>query len=259
MPSRYIYPEYRFLSDKSSLVVETSKGCLFNCSYCGSCLLLDHFIQREPEEVMEEIEFYQRSYDVKNIAFYDDALLVNAENHIIPILEGVSKKGITINFHTPNGLHARFIDRTLSKIMKESHFKTVRLSLETINQTRQRVTGGKVDTHELERAVRNLKQVGYQDREIGVYLMLGMPGQEEREVRDGITFLHSLKVRIILVSYSLVPRTSDERLLKEKGLISDTMDPLWHNNTIFPLIEGNFSLESIKGLRDYASSLNQKL
>ncbi len=270
-PEYYIYPEYSLLSDTSSLVMETSKGCPFNCSYCGSKLLNKRFIQRKPEEVLDEIEFYWKNYKVKDIAFYDDALLVNADKHIIPILDGIVKKKLGINFHTPNGLHVRFIDRQLAEKLKKANFRTIRLSLETVNPTRQKDTGGKVTKEELETAVENLKSAGYNSKEIGVYLMFGMPHQEEKEVREGIEFLHSLKVTVFLTSYALVPGTIDEKMLKEEGIIKDDLDPLWHNNTIFLLIppvtfrrnvggiEGNFSLESIKQLRDYVSSLNRKI
>ncbi len=258
-PECYIYPDYSLLSDTSSLVIETSKGCPFNCSYCGSKLFNKRFIQRNPEEIVDEIEFYRENYKVKDIAFYDDALLVNADKHIIPILDGVLKKGISVNFHTPNGLHVRFIDKKLAKKLKEANFKTVTLSFETVNPLRQRNTGGKVTTEEFKTAVENLKSVGYSGKEIGVYLMVGMPHQDEKEVRDGIEFLHNLKVHITLVTYSLVPNTIDEKMLKKEGIINSDLDPLWHNDTIFSLIQDDFSLKRIKALRDYVSSLNRKI
>ena len=294
-PPHYLYPDYTLLADTSSLVIETSKGCPFNCSYCGSkmfnrnyvpitpqsigkiskkfsrclalrgpsnketpCFSAGRFVQREPKEVVNEIEFYWGKYGVKDIAFYDDALLVNADKHIIPVLEEVLEKKIRVNFHTPNGLHVRFINKQLAKKLKEANFKTITLSFETINPTRQRNTGGKVITEEFKTAVENLKSAGYHGKDIGVYLMIGMPHQDEKEVRDGIEFLHNLKVHITLVTYSLVPNTLDEKMLKEEGIIYDNLDPLWHNDTIFPLIEGKFSLKGIKGLRDYVSSLNRK-
>jgi len=284
-PKHYIYPEYSLLSDTSSLVMETSKGCPFNCSYCGSKLLNKHFVQRQSEEVLREIEFYWENYKVKDIAFYDDALLVNADKHFIPILDGIAKKKFAINFHTPNGLHVKFIDKQLAEKLKKANFRTIRLSLETVDSSRQKNTGGKVTTEELKNAVESLKSAGYSWKEIGVYLMFGMPHQGEKEVKEGIEFLHSLKVAIFLTSYSLVPGTSDERMLKEEGIIKDDLDPLWHNNTIFPsfpptfrypmiskksrlgykrnvaggTIKGNFSLEGIKKLRNYVSVINRKI
>jgi radical SAM superfamily enzyme YgiQ (UPF0313 family) len=260
-PQYYIYPEYSLLTDTSSLVVETSRGCPFNCSYCGSKLFNKRFIQRRPVEVVKEIEFYIGNYNVKDIAFYDDALLVNANKHIIPILDGIVKKKVaeTVNFHTPNGLHVRFIDKNLAKKLKEANFKTITLSFETVNTCRQRNTGGKVTTEEFKAAVESLKNAGYSGKDIGVYLMVGMPHQTEEEVKEGIEFLHNLKVHIYLVTYSLVPHTKDEKMLEEEGIVDNKLDPLWHNDTIFSLLENNFSLNGIKKLRDYVGVLNRKI
>ena len=259
VPQYYIYPEYSLLSDTSSLVIETSRGCPFNCSYCGSKLFNKRFIQRKPYEVVEEIEFYLKNYGVKDIAFYDDALLVNPDKHIIPILDGILEKKIRVNFHTPNGLHVRFIDENLARKLKDANFKTITLSFETINPLRQKNTGGKVTTEEFKKAVENLKGAGYSGKDIGVYLMVGMPHQKQEEVEEGIEFLHDLKIHIYLVTYSLVPNTKDEKMLKKEGIISENLDPLWHNDTIFMLLEKNFSLSSIKKLRDDVSLLNRKI
>lgn len=259
LPEYYIYPEYGLLSDTSSLVMETSKGCPFNCSYCGSKQLNKSFLQREPLDVLKEIGFYWQAYRVKDIAFYDDALLVSSEGHMVPILDGVCKMNLPINFHTPNGLHAKLVTKELAEKLKKANFKTIRLSLETVNPQRQIETGGKVANEDFEDAVNNLKSVGYSGKDIGVYLMLGMPRQKEDEVRNGIEFIHKLGVSIILASYALVPNTADEKMLLGEGIIEKGLDPLWHNNTIFPLKEGNFSVENIKKLRRYAASLNKKI
>jgi radical SAM superfamily enzyme YgiQ (UPF0313 family) len=143
--------------------------------------------------------------------------------------------------------------------LKKANFKTVTLSFETVNPVRQEDTGGKVTTEEFKKAVKNLKSAGFDNKEMEAYLMLGMPGQKREEVEEGIDFLHKLKVRITLVTYSPVPNTVDTKYLVEKGIITDGLDPLWHNDTIFPLIEGNFSLKSIKKLRDYVGALNRKI
>jgi len=253
------YPDYRLLRDTSSLAIETSRGCPFNCTYCGSKLLYPEFLQRKPQEVVQEIKFYFENWPVKNIAFYDDALLVNSEEHLLPILEEIIDLALPINFHTPNGLHARFVTKKVAQHLRKANFKTIRLSLETPDPRRQKATGGKISSGELERAVENLQNAGYNGKDIEVYLMLGMPEQKEEEVREGIDFVHKLGVKVILASYSLVPGTGDYQKLIEQKVIKQSLDPLWHNNTIFPLVQGNFTLDSIKELRVWAAQLNKSL
>ena len=62
-----------------------------------------------------------------DVAFYDDALLVDAERLLLPVLRAVEGKGI--RFHTPNGLHARLLTPEIAAALVRAGFRTFRLSL----------------------------------------------------------------------------------------------------------------------------------
>ena len=160
----------------------TSMGCPYNCAYCGSKILNDGFFQREAHDVITEIkELHDKG--IKDFAFYDDALLANADSHIKVILREIIADGLNLRFHCPNGLHARFIDDELAYLMKNSGFKTLRLSLETVDEQRQKETGGKVSNEDLINAINALKRYGFTKNDIGVYLMYGLLGQSLEEVK----------------------------------------------------------------------------
>ncbi|HMK57317.1 MAG TPA: radical SAM protein, partial [Dissulfurispiraceae bacterium] len=105
----------------------TSTGCTFNCSYCASRLLSD-FTQLSPDDVFEEMADLHR-LGVRDFAFYDDALLINADTHFKPLLEKIIDAGLDVRLHSPNGLHARFIDYETAFLMRKAGFSTLRLSL----------------------------------------------------------------------------------------------------------------------------------
>ncbi|MGZ3615286.1 MAG: B12-binding domain-containing radical SAM protein, partial [Thermodesulfobacteriota bacterium] len=102
-PSFDLYPQLNYVS------ITTSRGCPLRCTYCASPFLTKGFFRRDPFEVVDEIEYWTGKYGVNNIAFYDDALLIEPSIHIIPILKEIIKRGIHCNFHTPNGLHIKEI------------------------------------------------------------------------------------------------------------------------------------------------------
>lgn len=222
----------------------TSIGCPFQCSYCATRFLSDTFQKKPPKVVLYEInELYQ--LNVRDYVFYDDALLVDADNHIKPLLRSIVETGLDIRFHTPNGIHARFIDEELAGLMKASHFKTIRLSLETVDRERQKDTGGKVTSEDLERAVRHLKKEGFTKKEIGVYLMYGLPGQNIEEVKEGIRFLKGLGVCIYLTEFSPIKGTRSWHELVQKGIIYDDLDPLITNNTVFSYLYSDYDPNEI--------------
>lgn len=226
----------------------TSTGCPFHCSYCASKLLADAYRRRPPDEVVKEVGDLLAK-GVRDFAFYDDALLVDSEHHIEPILRGIGLRCPGSRFHTPNGLHAKFLDQELACLMKTSNFKDVRLGLETIDGSRQRMTGDKVSNHEMERAVAYLKEAGFSKNEIGVYLMYGLPGQQLEEVKDGISFLKTQAVTIYLTEFSPVRGTPSWDELVQKGVIHDTLDPLLTNNTVFSYLYSGYDPGDIKNIK----------
>jgi radical SAM superfamily enzyme YgiQ (UPF0313 family) len=228
--------------------VLTSMGCPNNCSYCASSILSEGFMQRDPSMIVKEIrELYNAG--VRDFAFYDDALLVNADSHLKAVLKSIISSKMKVRFHCPNGIHARFIDDEIAYLMKGSGFTTLRLSLETVNADRQMKTGGKVTSETLQKAVGHLKKYGFRKDNIGIYLMYGLPGQSFREVQDSVNFVKGLGVRINLTEFSPIPKTDCWNDLKNKGIISDDLDPLLTNNSVFSLLFSDYGIDSIEGLK----------
>ncbi len=235
----------------------TSTGCPFSCNYCGSGLLSKGFSQRKPQSVVEDIDTLCGA-GVRDFAFYDDALFVDAGLHIKVILNEIISRGMDIRFHCPNGLHASLIDAELAKLLKESGFRTLRLSLETINTKRQRETGGKVSTAEFVRAITVLKKYGFTKEDIGVYLMYGLPEQEFNEVREGVEFLKSLGVKINLTEFSPVPGTKCWEELISMGTITESIDPLLTNNSVFTGLFSGYDPQRLDQLKLQVKEFNSK-
>jgi radical SAM superfamily enzyme YgiQ (UPF0313 family) len=241
------YYEMLPLPNRHCTPLLTSTGCPFQCSYCASSILAD-FSQRSPEEVLREVlDFHEKG--VTDFAFYDDALLINSVTHLKPLLRAVIAEGLRVRFHTPNGLHARFIDQELAGLMKQSGFTTIRLSLETINDERQTKSGGKVLSEDVERAVSVIWKAGFTKKDVGVYIMYGLPGQELNEVMESIAFLKELGSRINLTELAPIKGTQSWDELKRSGVITEDLDPLLTNNSIFPLLFSGYNAEEVEKMK----------
>jgi len=250
-------PDYSFYPKLEYIVLRTSVGCPFHCTYCAVNKFAPNFQQKSAEKVVNEIEYLLNKYQTKNFVFYDDALLYNAENHIVKILRKIKEKKLPLCFHTPNGLHPRFFKEEIAGLLYETNFVQPRLSLETSNPEKQKQTGNKVTNEEFIRAIKYLQKAGYKTKDIGVYLMIGYPGQEFKEVYESINFVHQLGLKVLLVEYSPIPGTKDwSRIVTEKK--QDFTDPLLQNNSIFPLYSPD-SWQEFQKVKDYAHQLNQKL
>ncbi|MFH0838607.1 MAG: B12-binding domain-containing radical SAM protein [Candidatus Omnitrophota bacterium] len=250
--TRGLFPLYELYAELPYVTLRTSSGCPFRCSYCGWYLLEDVIRQTEPERVVRHIARYHNRHGIKNFAFYDDALLYRAENHLIKILKHLIKQKISVYFHTPNGLHVRYITEEIAMLMKKSGFVKPRLGLETVSGARQRQTGAKTTNKEFLRAVTFLKKAGFSSKDIAVNIMIGLPGQDAKEIKDSIAFCAKENLRICLEEYSPVPGTKD---FLKSGL-TDRSDPLLHNNSAFPLYRAA-DYHTFQDIKNMVHMLNQ--
>jgi radical SAM superfamily enzyme YgiQ (UPF0313 family) len=183
--------------------------------------------------VVEELRHFKERLGLQDVAFYDDALLLDAANHLLFILEELARKGLSFRFHTPNGLHARFITPVVAAWLKRAHFATLRLGVETTALGPERLDP-KIQPGELEEALANLQEAGFQQKEIGVYLLIGLPGQGEEEIVASIRRVKELGGTPVLAQYSPIPGTALWPQAVATSRYDLQSDPLFHNNSIFP-------------------------
>jgi radical SAM superfamily enzyme YgiQ (UPF0313 family) len=245
-----IYPAFDLYPKLDYVCLATSRGCPLRCTYCASHFLTNGFSRRDPIKVVDEIEYWTTRFHVNNIAFYDDALLIETSKHFIPIMKEVIKRGIHCNFHTPNAIHIKEIDKKVAELLFEGGFKAIRLGFETSNKATQIETGGKVGNQEFKEAIKYLKRAGYSGEKMGVYIMIGLPGQRVGEVEESIAFVKEAGVKPILVEYSPIPHTTLFEKAKRMSKFDLENEPLFHNNSILPCQWDGFTLADYKRVKE---------
>ncbi len=243
-------PDYSHYKKLDYASVMTSRGCPYKCTYCASKILEPCFISRDVYEVMAEIKFIKDVYKICDFAFYDDALLVNPG--IKTLLAGLIDENL--RFHTPNGVHSRFIDSNMAELLWQSGFKTINLSLETVDEHIQALTGNKVKISDFESALEHLYRAGFTKEEIRIYTMMAIPGQTFNEVDKTIEYIFKLGLKNNLSVFSPVPGTSDYEKIK-----TDLRDPLAHNTSYQYYLGEWYGFEERKFLMDKVHRLNSKL
>ncbi len=240
------FREKEIYPDSGFGVVRAGDGCSFNCSYCASGILSGVRRKYPVPEVFAEIREKAETGCV-DIAFYDDALLEGAENSIIPLLEKIASQGpCGCRFHTPNGLHARYMTERIAKLFKACNFKTIRLSFDRDGASRP---GDKAGEGHLASAARALSGAGYRLSDIEVYTLIGLNGQDDGSILDSYKIISSSGMKITPAQYSPVPGTSafNDDLTKIPRLADE---PLLHNSSAAAL--WGFDLERCERLKKTA-------
>jgi hypothetical protein len=234
-------------------VLKLTDGCPFNCTYCSVPKVYGKFRPRPLERSLAEVELLCR-LGIKNIAFYDDALLFKAEEVLVPFLNEVVKHNREVNFHNPNALNARFIARDLAELMVRAGFQTFYLGFESASSQWQKHTGSKVFSDELAQAVEHLIAAGAKPANITAYQILGHPYSDIQQLEASMRFVNSLGIRGMLADFSPIPGTPDGEYCR-KWVNMD--EPLMHNKTAFPIILLGF--DENNRLKDLQRKLNRSL
>jgi hypothetical protein len=250
-------------------VLKLSDGCPFECTYCLVPKVYGKFKARPLERSLAELELLVK-LGAKNIAFYDDALLFDAKNVLIPFFNEVltplgvpfGRRDFKVNFHSPNAINARFVTKGIADLMIRAGFKAIYLGFESISRDWQEQTGSKVFSEELADAVANLKaalrlysgQAGANPNDITAYQILGHPKTDLADLEESMRFVNRLGIRGMLADFSPVPGTPDGELCRKWV---DMDEPLFHNKTAFPIILLGF--DETNRLKDLQRQLNRSI
>jgi radical SAM superfamily enzyme YgiQ (UPF0313 family) len=226
------YPAFDTYPHLDYVTIQTSTGCPYRCKYCASRFLYPSFIRRDPDEVVSEIIHWHKRFNVVDFAFYDDALLVNSERHIVPILEKLQNNYIRVRFHTPNALHVKEITPDMARLLFSSGFTTIRLGLETSDMDMHRELDKKIALGDFETAVQNLKEAGFNKKDIGAYILMGLPGQSVESVTETVIFADKAGAMPYLAEYSPLPETPLWDASVACARFDLKSDPIFHNNCL---------------------------
>lgn len=238
-------------------VVRLNEGCPFRCAYCASHQLAPHFRPGDPNSALESLRAFLRM-GIKNIAFYDDALLVSKEVSFVPFLEAVVAEKLDVRFYLPNAVHLRYIDYGTADLMRRAGFREVRIGLESSGSRFHEHYDQKVDVGTFSEQVKVLTDAGFPSQRISVYVLAGLPRQEAREVEESVRFAGECGVKVAIAEYSPVPGTLLWRESVDHSRYPLEEEPIYHNNTFFPMEWEQFTRKDLERLKRLARNQKQK-
>ena len=254
----YPYPAYDLQNCINYAPMLTSRGCPFRCTYCASHFLSPARLWRSPDAVIEEIKFWYHAHAIKDFVLYDDAFLVDAEQHALPLLEKIVQADLGLRFHTPNAVHIRSLTDETARLLFDAGFKTLRLGLETAEFERREDMDHKVTQEDFKQAARYLKAAGFTPDQLGAYLLLGLPAQALSAVERSIQVVQSAGITPILAYYSPIPHTAMWPEAVSASRYDLASDPIFTNNSILPCQSEAFNWETVSALKELASGSNSE-
>jgi len=216
------YAKYPVTAFKS---VFATRGCPYNCFFCGSRNIWSRKVRfRSPENVAEEINGL-RGIGLRRIHFDDDTFGVTGK--YISDLCGALKlhcPGLKWSCEMP----VQLVDERNVSAMKSAGCFSIQLGVESGNDEILSEIRKNITIAEALDACRLIKKHGI---ELQVFFIIGFPQETEDTVRDTISAMK--KTRCDMVCYSIFtpyPGTEAFELCRERGLIGDDYDVSLYNH-----------------------------
>ena len=245
----------KFLMDspvwEDAAAVRLNNGCPMKCTYCAS-KKISSFSMGCHKTVFDQIMYFNKRYGTTNFAFYDDALLFEKQEAFLPLLEKIISANIRFNFYLPNAIHIDYLDSETVLMMKRAGFREIRLGFESSDPGFHRKNGKKYSADIFPAIIETLKTNGFCGDNVVVYMLAGLPGQYAEEAKESVKYLKNFDVRISVSEYSPVPGSVLWEESVKKSIYPIAEEPLYHNNSIFPMVWEKFTYKDMQDIKMFA-------
>lgn len=209
-----------------------SRGCKFNCTFCGSRVALGQEVRkRSPKSIVKEIEHLYEEHHARELCINDATF--NVDNKwVSEICEGILK------LNKPDlvwgcNLRADRMDRETLKLMKRSGCSNIFLGAESGDDNMLKSMKKGTNVEMIRNALRMIDEEG-----IKIYcgFILGMPGETEESINNTLNFAREF--RKYSVAFSLAtpfPGTELYKRAQMEGFHVDDWTTLdYHGITYVP-------------------------
>ena len=92
------WDDYQCFGLGRAAIIQFSRGCPHNCTYCGQREFWVEWRHRNPAKVVDEIEWLHRVYNVRFFTLADENPCVEPNQHGVVLLEEMAARDIPVHF-----------------------------------------------------------------------------------------------------------------------------------------------------------------
>lgn len=223
----------------------TSRGCPAGCTFCSAHNVWGKkFRSRSPENVIAEMKLIKQEYGIEEIMFEDDNINLNAKR-AEKIFDLMIEEELDFVWDTPNGVAAWTLTENIIRKMKLCGCRKLNFPIETGNQfVMDNIIRKPVKLHKIAPLINYAHKI---DLKVGIFLVIGMPGETEEQMWDSAHFAKDLGVYFPHISIATpYPGSELYEICLEKKYLRDnfTLDDLFIRS--FPISTKNWTSERLK-------------
>ncbi len=204
------WPDYRglklerytmTLEGKKCAMIISSRGCVYACAFCGSAKI-KKWRPREPGDVVNEMLYLQKNYDISSFYFGDDIFTFNRDR-VIKICKLITTRLRPITFRITTRVD--LLDKEMLIFLKIAGCKVVCLGLESGSDEILKNIQKGASVQKAREGVNLVHEIGLK---VKGFFIIGLPGETKQTALQTIEFAKELKVDYVdFYPYTPYPST----------------------------------------------------
>ncbi|MCD6218378.1 B12-binding domain-containing radical SAM protein [bacterium] len=170
----------------------TSRGCGFNCGFCSSKKFWGAFRGRNPDLIIDELEFIYSERGFVPVSFADDSFTYDRKR-VIKFCDRMMERKIKtgrLGFSS----HPIRLDEEILEKTREVGFDSIFLGLESANPEILRFIGKTYDHDKIERLIEYGFKLGF---EIHASFMIGLPKESREDIERTLMWAGNMPLNSI--------------------------------------------------------------
>lgn len=185
-------PHGLFFKQAPVAQILATRGCPFNCTFCGGPKVLGHKIRRHSIGfLMKQIDILVNDYNIKEIQIEDDNFTMS-KDYVMEFCNNLIKKNYKINLNCPNGVRLDSLDRELLMKMKEVGFYTFNAGIESGSEKIRKDMKKNLSIKTIEEKINLINSCGMDG--MGFFI-IGYPTETIEDINKTIDLACRLKIK----------------------------------------------------------------
>lgn len=192
MPAWDLFPmEVYVSSDNSfgvnrgrSIAILATRGCPYKCTFCSNPAMYGKMWEaRSPDNVLDEIEYDIKHYNVENVDFFDLTMVLKRE-WILDFCRKMEERGLNITWQLPSGTRSEVIDDEVARALYRTGARNVTYapesgSVDTLKTIKKQVN--------LDRLLESIRCCLRAKLHVKCNIIIGFPHEVRRDVWHSLT------------------------------------------------------------------------
>jgi radical SAM superfamily enzyme YgiQ (UPF0313 family) len=216
-PRGYHLPPFSYVRVPGATMI-TSRGCVYQCSYCDRSVFKRGFRYNSPDYIYEHMQVLRKRFGVRHINIYDDLFTTNRKR-VTALCERLIREPLGLQFNC--ALHAGHADDDLLAMLKDAGCMMVSLGIESGDPGLLERHKASASLDQMRDAVERIQSHGLLAK--GLF-MIGLPGETPETLQRTSDFVMSLGLDDMNTSkFTPFPGAPCWRTIHDEG----TLDEDW--------------------------------